>query len=479
MFGAVLLAVTSSSFCVAAQVELEVAQSLLEEAKVRALSPSLCSTLTLLHLLQVHLAEVERHHAASPALLTAKGLLALKTRRVADAVDSLLASQTLRPIDFPTTLALGRAYLASKQTAQAIPTLLQAARLHPSSSDVFATLGLAFVDTDAKRAEQCFRKAVTLDPSDEQAGAACWQLLVEQGRASEANALVRAVSQASGVERVKWVWLRLGLLALSEMDASTAIAALQKALRNARNNARVWYSLGQSYLQRGSYASALKALGRSFEIDPSMVEAKCLFAQVQRQLGQVAEAVATYQACLSVEKNFPPAVEGLLLARLDACREALGRGLQGPAAEHIAQGVALFLRQVARCGGYVCLWKHAGDLLNAAFHLDASHAASMEATMARLRCFCGLDLNVPLAAVTVHVYAEHVRRAESSGAWYDLALAQYRQALHHDGNAGGLQAAFDGVQQSLRMDSNNAESWELLGTVATELKVCLSLMDVF
>eukprot|EP00045_Choanoeca_perplexa_P018024 m.274639 g.274639 ORF g.274639 m.274639 type:complete len:1569 (+) comp17691_c0_seq2:37-4743(+) len=436
---------------VAAQVELEVCQSLLEEAKT-------------------HLEETAAQHATSAALLTAKGFLALKTLRLADAVDSLLASKELRNVDFSTTLALGRAYLASKQLPLATSTLLQAARLNPSSSLVFASLGQAFVETDPKRAEQCFRKAVALDPSDEQAGNACWQLLMEQGRVSEADGFLREVSRAPNVAQIKWIWLRLGLLALREMDASAAIAALQKALRNARNNAQVWHCLGQAYLQRGSYASALKALGRSIELQPALVEAQSLYAQVQRQLGQLSEAINTYQACLVVQEHYPPAVEGLLLSRLDATREALGSGLQGPAADHIAQGVELFLAHVARCGGYVCIWKHVGDLLNATFHLDAAHSASMQATMARLCCFCGLDASTVLADITVHVYAEHVRRAQSSGAWYDLALAQYRQAVHQADGAIGLQAALQGVQQSLHLDSTSVESWELLGAIATELK---------
>eukprot|EP00730_Choanoeca_flexa_P001436 TRINITY_DN10635_c0_g1_i2.p1 TRINITY_DN10635_c0_g1~~TRINITY_DN10635_c0_g1_i2.p1 ORF type:complete len:1042 (+),score=209.37 TRINITY_DN10635_c0_g1_i2:205-3126(+) len=252
------------------------------------------------------------------------------------------------------------------------------------------------------------------------------------------------------------------------MDAATAIASLQKALRNDRNNPHVWYNLGRAYLLRGSYASALKALGRSIELSPSQLEAKALFGQVQRQLGQLPAALSSYQECLAINSSYPPAVEGLLLTRLDACREALGAGLQGPASQHIAQGVELFIDTLAECQHYLCLWKHVADLLNAGYHLHTHHAANIAATLARLRCVCGLDDSASLFDLTLRLYAELVARSPTSGSWFDFGLAQYRQANRTKDTA-KYQSAMLAARKSLELDKSNAEAWELLGATAIDL----------
>ncbi|KAK2703360.1 tetratricopeptide repeat protein 37-like isoform X2 [Artemia franciscana] len=96
--------------------------------------------------------------------------------------------------------------------------------------------------------------------------------------------------------------LRLGIRKLETEDQNGAIHALQTALRLKTRDNSVWTLLGDAYMLRGSFESAVKALQRSIEIEATP-EAVCLLGKAHLALNEPEEAAKVIKEGMEMFKE--------------------------------------------------------------------------------------------------------------------------------------------------------------------------------
>lgn len=85
---------------------------------------------------------------------------------------------------------------------------------------------------------------------------------------------------------------------------------MQAALRADPKDSNCWESLGEAYLSRGSYSTALKSFRKASELNPGLVYSIYKAAAVEQILGKYENAIATYQQILKKTEDYVPALKG-------------------------------------------------------------------------------------------------------------------------------------------------------------------------
>lgn len=99
------------------------------------------------------------------------------------------------------------------------------------------------------------------------------------------------------------------------------ILSLQAALRADPKDFNCWESLGEAYLSRGGYTTALKSFTKASELNPESMHSVFKVAAIQQTLGKYKEAVAQYQLIINKKEDYVPALKGncFLIAPLTFC----------------------------------------------------------------------------------------------------------------------------------------------------------------
>lgn len=86
--------------------------------------------------------------------------------------------------------------------------------------------------------------------------------------------------------------------------------SLQAALRADPKDFNCWESLGEAYLSRGGYTTALKSFTKASELNPDSIYSVFKVAAIQQILGKYKEAVAQYQLIIEKKEDYVPALKG-------------------------------------------------------------------------------------------------------------------------------------------------------------------------
>lgn len=86
--------------------------------------------------------------------------------------------------------------------------------------------------------------------------------------------------------------------------------SLQAALRADPKDFNCWESLGEAYLSRGGYTTALKSFTKASELNPESTYSVFKVAAIQQILGKYKEAVAQYQLIIKTKEDYVPALKG-------------------------------------------------------------------------------------------------------------------------------------------------------------------------
>lgn len=89
--------------------------------------------------------------------------------------------------------------------------------------------------------------------------------------------------------------------------------SLQAALRADPKDFNCWESLGEAYLSRGSYTTALKSFTKASELNPESVYSVFKVAAIQQILGKYKEAIAQFQLIIKRKEDYVPALKGNLM----------------------------------------------------------------------------------------------------------------------------------------------------------------------
>ncbi|XP_073933157.1 superkiller complex protein 3 [Castor canadensis] len=363
-----------------------------------------------------------------------------------------------------------------KDKTKALTHFLKAAKLDTYMGKVFCYLGHYYRDVvgDKNRARGCYRKAFELDDTNAESGAAAVDLSAELEDMETALAILTAVTQKASAGTAKWAWLRRGLYYLKAGQHSQAVADLQAALRADPKDFNCWESLGEAYLSRGSYTTALKSFTKASELNPESTYSVFKVAAIQQILGKYKEAIAQYQLIIKEEEDYVPALKGLGECHLMMAKAALVDYLDGKAVDYIEKAVEYFTWALQHRADVSCLWKLVGD---ACTSLCAVSPSKVNVNVLGILLGQKEGKQILKKNELLHLggrcYGRALKLMSTSNTWCDLGINYYRQAQHlaETGSSTNdlkelLEKSLHCLKKAVRLDSNNHLYWNALGVVA-------------
>ncbi|XP_077457540.1 tetratricopeptide repeat protein 37 isoform X2 [Stigmatopora argus] len=367
---------------------------------------------------------------------------------------------------------MGKETRKDKNKAQS--HFLKAAKLDPHLSCAFRCLGHYYreVANDYGRARGCYKKAFELDCDDAESGAAAVDLCMAEEDMDTALAILQSVIEKATPGSAKWAWLRRGLYYLKVGEHQQAIADLQAALRADPEDCVCWECLGEAYLKRQSFTTALKAFGKAHSLQPTSIYILYQAAAIKQTLGKFQEAITEYLQ-ITTKHDYVPALKGLGESQLALAKSFMEDCRDGGAIDLIQQAIHNFLRAVQLRSDLSCLWKLLGDACSAVSLVSPERAqVQMPAALA------GLDPKTQLhmlnQAQTLRVGERCYTRAlklmpEVASLWYDLGLNLYQQARltcdYDDEQTLLLEKSQQCLRKAVMMDSGEHSYWNALGVI--------------
>ncbi|XP_010830247.1 PREDICTED: tetratricopeptide repeat protein 37 isoform X3 [Bison bison bison] len=351
-----------------------------------------------------------------------------------------------------------------KDKTKALTHFLKAAKLDTYMGKVFCYLGHYYKDVvgDKNRARGCYRKAFELDDTDAESGAAAVDLSVELEEMETALAILTTVTQKASAGTAKWAWLRRGLYYLKAGQHSQAVADLQAALRADPKDFNCWESLGEAYLSRGGYTTALKSFTKASELNPESTYSVFKVAAIQQTLGKYKEAVAQYQLIIKKKEDYVPALKGLGECHLLLAKAALVDYLDGKAVDYIEKALEYFTRALQHRADVSCLWKLVGD---ACTSLSAVSPSKVNVSVLGVLLGQKEGKQVLKKNELLHLggrcYGRALKLMSTSNTWCDLGINYYRQAQHLADTGSNS----DDLQELLEKSMHNAVAWTNLGVL--------------
>ncbi|XP_059242451.1 superkiller complex protein 3-like, partial [Mustela nigripes] len=363
-----------------------------------------------------------------------------------------------------------------KDKTKTLTHFLKAARLDPYMGRVFRYLGHYYRDVvgDKNRARGCYRKAFELDDTDAESGAAAVDLSVELEEMETALAILTAVTQRASAGTAKWAWLRRGLYYLKAGQHSQAVADLQAALRADPKDFNCWESLGEAYLSRGGYTTALKSFTKASELNPESTYSVFKVAAIQQILGKYKEAVAQYQLIIKKKEDYVPALKGLGECHLMMAKAALVDYLDGKAVDYIEKALEYFTWALQHQADVSCLWKLVGDACTSLYAVSPSkvNVTVLGVLLGQKEGKQVLKKN-ELLHLGGRCYGRALKLMSTSNTWCDLGINYYRQAQHLAETGSNtndpkelLEKSLHCLKKAVRLDSKNHLYWNALGVVS-------------
>ncbi|RMC17980.1 hypothetical protein DUI87_04854 [Hirundo rustica rustica] len=364
-----------------------------------------------------------------------------------------------------------------KDKGKALTHFLKAAKLDSYLGSTFCYLGNYYRDIagDKSRARGCYKKAFELDETDEESGTAAVNLSVELGDMETALSILNEVTEKARPGTAKWAWLHRGLYYLRTGQPSQAVADLQAALRADPKDSNCWESLGEAYLNRGSYSTALKSFRKASELNPGLVYSIYKAAALEQILGKYENAIATYQQILKKTENYVPALKGLGECYLMLARSALDNFFDRKAVDYIEQALAYFTRAVKHRPDVSCLWKLLGDTCTTVHVISPAkvNVQVLGSLLSKNTTKETLKKN-ELLILGGRCYGRALKLMSLPSIWCDLGINYYRQAEHltavgSDVNEISelLEKSLQCLKKAVRLDSKNHLYWNALGVVAS------------
>ncbi len=254
--------------------------------------------------------------------------------RIREAVSSAQDQITKHPDDVDAHLLLGHVYLRSLGDGQGpkATEMLQAAikeyetivQLKPKDLDNRLLLGQLYgLDHDSAKAEEQFKAAQAIDPTNEDVVLAIARQYSEQGDLNRAAKVIADVPEGDRSGRMDFALAALYDELKRPKDAADAYKA---ALQQDPNNTDAERGLAAALAASGQMEAAAKVNSQILQTDPQDPQALIREGEIQRQKGDYEQALATFkkaEAQLSNDKD-PELIynEALTFAGLGRYEEA-------------------------------------------------------------------------------------------------------------------------------------------------------------
>jgi superkiller protein 3 len=417
---------------------------------------------------------------------------------------------------------------ARKDRTGAYAYFLAALKSNLHYAPAYTSLGIFYSDysKDKKRARKCFQKAFELSASEVEAAERLARAFAEQGEWD----LVEAVSQrvvdsgklrpppGSKKKGVSWPFAALGIAELNKQDYSKSIVSFQSALRISPNDYHSWVGLAESYHNSGRYVAATKAFTHAEKFEQDVQQqgsgdtwfSKYMLANVKRELGEYETAISEYRSVLESRPTEFGVSLALVQTLVESAWDSIDKGLFGQAAQLSKEGIEAGKELVGSRSSMFNLWKALGDAcsvyswvqgrisefphqtlktaLKTGATEDAFDILSEVDAVGTGVVFAdglypddeqeGLDLTRCLqAAILCHKCALHAASTDvhaQAVAYFNLGWTEYRahvclSPILNKKSTKYIKAAVHCFKRAIELEAGNAEFWNALGVVTSEL----------
>lgn len=207
--------------------------------------------------------------------------------------------------------------LQAGQGARALDEAERLVREAPDAADAQQLLGMVLSENGHhERAEQAFRRALSLAPESQVIAANVSAWLIRQGRGGEALEVLAAVPASAQAA------LQYGLAALQLGDHARARTAFERAIGFQPDLAVAWHGLGSALRALGDLEAAEAAFRRLTQLQPDQPSAWINLGAVLRLLGRIAEALVCMRRAADLGHTGPELLDAINGLLLDAGRPA-------------------------------------------------------------------------------------------------------------------------------------------------------------
>ncbi|CAG0895085.1 unnamed protein product [Darwinula stevensoni] len=371
--------------------------------------------------------------------------------------DLLVRLESNHGSDRKALLFLGRHYLNRNETTEALKRLLQAAKADPFDMEVFLALGHAYrrTGTGAERAVKCYQKALSFNPTHEEAGVSLFDTLARDlKRVDEAERYVNGVCEARSPHEARWAWLRR----VRFLPPSESVLIVQRLLRADPTSYILWNSLGDAYMWRGAYASALKAFGKSVELKENLY-ARYRTCHLKQKLSQLDEAVRDLRDLLAQHPGYLPALVALAESLLLLARKDTSKALDECAADKLQEAMEVLEKALERRKDLVCVWKTLAECLVLASRISSVRVPAWLSAKGEKR---------DLLLLAAKCLWKCISLAEGlASLWVDFGIVLC-EACDSGGEFG--EQAEAALRKSLVLDPRDWRAWNALGYLKTKSK---------
>lgn len=208
---------------------------------------------------------------------------------------------------------LGFAYFSRQQMKVARDEAQKALAADGRYGPAYHLMGLIYMELEEdKLAEENFRKAIDLEPSDSDAHNSYGWFLCTRGRYDEGQAQFTDAMRNPLYAKPEQAMTNAGLCSEKKGDLKQAESYYNKALKLQPNAPQATIKLANLQFRNGNLNEAQRLLTRYGEVSPPSAESLWLGVRIERKLGDKAqEAVYNQQ----LRRRFPDAPETQMMLR--------------------------------------------------------------------------------------------------------------------------------------------------------------------
>ncbi|KAK3942002.1 Superkiller protein 3 [Diplogelasinospora grovesii] len=427
---------------------------------------------------------------------------------------------------------------ARKSRTGAYAYFLDSLKNNLNYAPAYTSLGVYYADyaNDRKRARRCFQKAVELSPHEVESAERLAKSFADDGDWDRVELVAQRVVDSGKVKPppgskrkgISWPFAALGVAELNKQDYHKAIVSFQAALRISPGDYHAWVGLGESYHNSGRHIAATKAILNAQKLEEEAGAkvtgdtwfTRFILADVKRELGEFDDAIALYREVLDIRADEAGVAIALMQTIVDSALDSLEKGFFGKSISLAIETLEFAVHQApAEITETFNFWKAVadacslfssvqsrvsdfpGDLVQKLIGKDDAgpeyqafrdvDGVGTGVVSAAANIFfpddekVGVDLTRALQAAilaykrAIFVSANANDVHAQSVACYNLGWAEYRAhsclpTTLRKKNTRYLKAAMACFKRAIELEAGNAEFWNALGVVTSELNPAVS-----
>ncbi|KFG82292.1 putative translation repressor/antiviral protein Ski3 [Metarhizium anisopliae] len=409
---------------------------------------------------------------------------------------------------------------------------LSALNNNMNHAPAYTSLGIFYSDyaKDKKRARRCFQKALELSAAEVISAERLARSFAEDGDWERVELVAQRIIDSGivkpppGSKRkgISWPFAAMGVAELNKQDFHKAIVSFQAALRLFPNDYHSWVGLGESYHSSGRYIAATKAIVNAQRLEEHLGDGisadtwftKYMLANIKRELGEYDESIALYNTVIETHPEEQGVVIALMQTMVDNALTCVEKGLFGKAVQLATDTIEFGSKTPADVKETFNFWKSIADaasvfgsvqsrvvdfpasqikeLLEASYQEAFELLANVDKVGTDVVYAKGIypkdeQLGVDMtrcihATILCYKEAIHVSSGDihaQAVAHYNLGWAEYRAhaclpAQMRKKPSNYIKAAVRALKRAIELESGNADFWNALGVVTSEINPAVS-----